>query len=58
MKSEGLVDYEIECGPRKVTRAGGSAAVYLGKEFEPLIGRRVILVIKVLRREIKRIKER
>ena len=51
MKSEGLVDYEIECGPRKVTRAGGSAAVYLGKEFEPLIGRRVILVIKVLRRE-------
>lgn len=38
--------YEI--GPRTVTRTGKRAAVYLGKDFEFLIGKKVTLTIKVL----------
>ncbi len=41
----------IEVGPKKVTRIGGRAAVYLGRKFNQLIGRDVIIIIKVISRE-------
>lgn len=37
-----------EVGPRTVTRTGKRATVYLGKDFNFLIGRKVILQVKVL----------
>jgi putative transposon-encoded protein len=41
-------------GPRKVTSGGGaSATVYLGKRFNHLIGKRVMLIVKVLDEENK-----
>jgi len=38
----------IEVGPKRVTRVGGRAAVYLGKKLNHLIGRDVIVIIKVI----------
>jgi len=39
-------------GPRKVTSGGGgSATVYLGKRLNHLIGKRVMLIVKVLDEE-------
>jgi len=36
-------------GPRKVTGSGNkNVVVYLGKEFQHLIGKKVMLVVKVL----------
>jgi len=37
-----------EVGPRKVTNVGGSAGVYLGRQFRFLIGKTVIVIVKVL----------
>ena len=38
----------IEVGPRRVTKVGGRAAVYLGKRLNQLIGKDVIVVVKVI----------
>jgi len=38
----------IEVGPRRVTRIGGRAAVYLGKKLNRLIGKDVIVIVKVI----------
>jgi len=38
----------IEVGPRHVTRIGGRAAVYLGHKLNYLIGKDVIVIIKVI----------
>ena len=46
-----LVEEVIEVGPRKVFKLNDYAAVYLGKDLRPLIGRKVILIIKVLHQE-------
>ncbi len=49
MKSQiRIINETIEVGPRKVTRIGGRAAVYLGRRLNFLIGRDVIVVIRVL----------
>ena len=37
-----------EVGPRKVTRIGGRPAVYLTSKLNFLIGKNVIVVIKVI----------
>ncbi len=39
---------EFVVGPRKVSEAGHVPIVYLGKDFKGLVGRKVILIIKVL----------
>ncbi len=41
----------IEVGPRRVTRVGGRAAVYLGKKLNHLIGKDVIVIVKVIEKE-------
>ena len=39
-------------GPRKVTGSGNeNVVVYLGKDFQHLIGKKVMLVVKVLDEE-------
>ena len=49
MKSTVLhVSDVIEVGPKRVTRIGGRAAVYLGKKLNHLIGKDVIVIIKVI----------
>jgi len=41
-------------GPRKVTGSGNeNVVVYLGKDFQHLIGKKVMLVVKVLDEENK-----
>ncbi len=40
----------IEVGPKRVTKIGGRAAIYLGKKLNHLIGKDVIVIIKVIER--------
>ncbi len=39
---------EFVVGPRKVSEAGHVPIVYLGRDFRGLVGRKVILIVKVL----------
>jgi len=38
----------IEVGPKRITKIGGRAAVYLGRKLNYLIGKDVIVIIKVI----------
>ena len=46
------IDGIFEVGPRKVTRIGGRAAVYLGSKMNFLIGKDVIVIVKVLKKNV------
>ena len=56
MSSVGVGRRYYLVGPRKVTVLGGCAAVYLGKEFNFLKGRKVMLVFEVLEEEESKVK--
>ena len=49
INESGMVESIYHVGPRKVWLNGKSAAVTLGKDLVPLIGRKVLITIKVLR---------
>jgi len=40
-------------GPRKVGRSGKEPVVYLGKDFEHLLGKKVMLILQVLEEKEK-----
>jgi len=42
------IDEILEVGPCHITVTGGGAAVYLGRKLKHLIGKKVIVTLKVI----------
>ena len=38
----------FKIGPRRITKTGHSAAVYLGRTFIPYVGMKVLLTVEIL----------
>jgi len=53
MGSDSLIEAVYAVGPRKIGRTNRGPVIYLGKELEPLVGRKALIIIQVLKEKEK-----
>jgi len=46
-----LIEGEYAVGPRKIGKTSKGPVIYLGKSLAPLIGRRALVIVKILKEE-------